>query len=145
MSLSKDVDFLMWKIMINHGIVGYPSPIFGQTHIAPLPRTQKRCGKRHEGHRHGTENTPTNHLKIKSCSQAWPFPCTIPLSSTFFHQGSMVQPDFPPEKPQGRTWLGLLLLLAAAGSAEVRSFENNSPSDVFFFGGGKLQQFICFL
>jgi hypothetical protein len=43
----------------------------------------------------------------------------------------MVQPDFPPEKPQGRTWLGLLLLLAAAGSAEVRIF--NSPSDEFFF------------
>jgi hypothetical protein len=43
----------------------------------------------------------------------------------------MVQPDFPPEKPQGRTWLGLLLLLAAAGSAEVRIF--NSPSDVVFF------------
>ena len=55
------------------------------------------------------------------------------LTSIFniFHQGSMVQPDFPPEKPQGRTWLGLLLLLAAAGSAEVRIF--NSPSDVFFF------------
>ena len=86
MSLSQDMDFLMRKIMINHGIVGYPSPIFGQTHIAPLPRTQKRCGKRHKGHRHGTENTPTNHLKIKSCSQAWPFPCTIPLSSTFFDQ-----------------------------------------------------------
>lgn len=60
------------------------------------------------------------------------------LTSIFniFHQGSMVQPDFPPEKPQGRTWLGLLLLLAAAGSAEVRIF--NSPSDVFFFFlGGK--------
>ena len=106
----------MWKIMINHGIVGYPSPIFGQTHIAPLPRTQKRCGKRHEGHRHGTENTPTNHLKIKSCSQAWPFPCTIPLSSTFFdqrkHTDRVTACDHSP-----MPWTGLFPRLARASPA----------------------------